>query len=91
LNSVENVDVTIITDQENSLYLANTITTPGVLTLPIAALPFDLDVSGYYYAPLSLMSVEICTEMQVLLEGRGNWTLFQLRMAAWEAVPMEAT
>lgn len=91
LNSVDNVDVTIIANQENSIYLTNTITTPGGLTLPIAALPFDLDVSGYYYAPLSLMSIDICTELQVELEGTGNWTLFQIRMVAWETVPMTAT
>jgi hypothetical protein len=91
LGSEENVDVSIITNQENTTYLTNTITTPGGLSLPIAQLPFDLDVSGYYYAPLSLMSIDICTELQVELEGDGNWTLFQIRMIAWEAVPMEAT
>jgi hypothetical protein len=32
----------------------------------------------------------ICTELQVELEARGNWVLYQIRAAAFESMPLVA-
>jgi hypothetical protein len=91
LESVDNVNITVILDRTIEPLILNTPTSGSLLQLTIPALPFDLDVSGFYYYPISLMNVGVCAEIQIELEGTGNWTLFQLKVAAWEAAPLMAT
>jgi hypothetical protein len=91
LDSVDNVDITVILDRAIEPLILSTPTSGALLQLTIPALPFDLDVSGYYYYPISLMNVGICAEIQIELAGTGNWTLFQLKVAAWEAAPLMTT
>jgi hypothetical protein len=90
LDSVDNVDVTVILDRASEPLVMNCATSGALLQLTIAALPFDLDVTGYYYLTMSLMSVGICSELQLQLAGDGNWTLFQLKVAAFETAPLMA-
>ena len=89
LESVDDVTVTILVDRYSEVLKTVSQTSGSYLVLPIAAIPFDLDVIGYFYLPLSLMSVGICDEVQVQLEGDGNWTVFQVRLAAYEYAPLE--
>jgi hypothetical protein len=91
LDSVDDVDITVILDRASEPLILSTPTSGALLQLTIPALPFDLDTIGYYYYPISLMSVGVCAEIQIELEGSGNWTLFQLKVAAWEAAPLMAT
>jgi hypothetical protein len=65
------------------------ITTIADRTIP--GFPFDLDREGYKNVPVGLLSVGICTELQFLLAGTGNWTLFQIKVAAFESMPLVAT
>jgi hypothetical protein len=89
LESEVDVTVTAITDRANQPFIFDTPTSGSLLTLPIAQLPFDLDVIGYYWAPISLMSIGVCGELQLQLDGDGDWDLFQIKASAWEAAPME--
>jgi hypothetical protein len=91
LESVDNVNITVILDRTIEPLTLNSVTSGALLQLTIPALPFDLDTTGYYYLPLSLMNVGTCAELQIELEGTGNWTLFQLKVAAWEAAPLMTT
>jgi hypothetical protein len=90
IESDDPVDVTVWADRTILLKKANTPTNNYLLTLTIPGFPFDLDKDGFYNLPLSLMNTGICTELQVELSGTGNWTLFQLKMTAFEAMPLES-
>ena len=37
---------------------------------------------------MSLNNVGICSEMQIELEGTGNWSLYQIKVTAFEAAPL---
>lgn len=91
LDSEEDVDVTVILDRTIEPLTRNSPTSGSLLQLTIPSLPFDLDVMGYYNLPISLIGVGICTELQLQIEGTGNWTLFQVKVAAWETVPLTLT
>jgi len=91
LESEDPVDITVIADRTIILKRANTPTNNYLLSLPIPKFPFDLDKEGYRNAPLGLLGVGICTELQFLLEGTGNWTLFQIKASAFESMPLVAT
>jgi hypothetical protein len=90
LESEDDVTVTMVVDRTIETLVTDTPTSGTFLQLPIPGLPFDLDQTGYYNLPLSLMSISACNEIQVELEGVGNWTLFQIKVAAWEAAPLLA-
>jgi hypothetical protein len=90
LQSVENVDVTIVIDQTIEPLTLNSPTSGALLQLTIPGLPFDLDATGYYNLAMSLMSVGVCTELQIEITGSGNWTLFQIKVAAWQTAPLLA-
>jgi hypothetical protein len=88
LESEEDVDITVILDRTIRPLTFNSPTSGYLLQLTIPALPFDLDVSGYYNSAISLMGVGFCDELQVELVGTGNWSLFQIKASAWEIVPL---
>jgi hypothetical protein len=88
LESEESVDVTVIVDRTIEPLTLESVTSGALLQLTIPALPFDLDTTGYYYLPISLLSIGICSEIQIQLAGEGNWTLFQLKLAAFESAPL---
>jgi len=80
--------VTIWGDRTVRLLDTSSPTTNYLLTLTIPGFPFDLDKTGYYNLPMSLMNVGICNELQVELSGIGNWTVYQMKLAAFEAMPL---
>ena len=88
LESDDDVDITIWGDRTIRLLDASSPTNNYLLTLTIPGFPFDLDKTGFYNLPLSLMASGICNELQVELAGIGNWTVFQMKMAAFEAMPL---
>jgi hypothetical protein len=91
LESDDPVDITTIADRTIELTKRNTATNNYLLSLTIPGFPFDLDREGYKNVPMGLLSAGICTELQFLLEGTGNWTLFQIRVAAFASMPLVAT
>jgi hypothetical protein len=91
LESEETVDVTVILDRTIEPLKLNSVTSGSLLQLTIPGLPFDLDTTGYYYLPISLLGVGFCSELQIQLSGTGNWTLFQIQIAAWETAPLVTT
>jgi hypothetical protein len=91
LESEEDVDLTVILDRTIEPLTRSSPTSGSLLQLTIPSLPFDLDVTGYYNLPISLIGTGICNEVQIQIEGTGNWTLFQMKVAAWETVPLELT
>jgi hypothetical protein len=88
LESDDPVDITIWADRTIELLKKSSPTNNYKLSLTIPGFPFDLDKEGYYNLPLSLMSVGVCNELQVELSGPGNWTVFQMKLTAWEYAPM---
>jgi hypothetical protein len=88
IESDDPVDVTIWGDRTVRLLDTSSPTTNYLLTLTIPGFPFDLDKTGYYNLPMSLMNVGICNELQVELSGIGNWTVYQMKLAAFEAMPL---
>ena len=88
LESEDPVDITIWADRTIELLKKTTPTNNYRLSLTIPGFPFDLDKEGYYNLPLSLMNVGVCTELQVELSGTGNWTLYQIKCTAFEAMPL---
>jgi hypothetical protein len=91
LESDDPVDITVIADRTIELSKRSVSTNSYLLSLPIAGFPFDLDKEGYKNVPIGLLGVGICTELQFVLEGTGNWTLFQIKAAAFESMPLIAT
>ena len=91
LDSEENVDITVVVDRTIEPLTLNSPTSGALLQLTIAELPFDLDKTGYYYLPISLLSIGFCSELQFELVGSGNWTLFQIKLAAFETAPLLLT
>jgi hypothetical protein len=90
LESTDPVDVCIILDRTVELADVNTPTGESGLTLPIPAFTFDLTKEGYFNFPMSLMDVGTCSELQVELSGPGNWTLYQMKLTAFEGAPLES-
>jgi hypothetical protein len=88
IESDDPVDVTIWGDRTIRLLDQSSPTNNYLLTLTIPGFPFDLDKTGYYNLPMSLMNVGICNELQVELSGTGNWTVYQMKLAAFEAMPL---
>ena len=85
------VDITVWADRTIEVLRATTPTTNYLLQLTIPGFPFDLDSEGFYNLSLSLMQTGFCKELQLELSGNGNWTLYQIKVAAWEAMPLVAT
>jgi hypothetical protein len=90
LESEDPVNITILADRAIELKKTSTPTNNYLLSLPIPGFTFDLDKEGYYNLPLSLMNTGICSELQVQLDGPGNWTLYQIKATAFEAMPLES-
>jgi hypothetical protein len=88
IESDDPVDVTVWADRTIELIDKNTPTNNYLLSLTIPGFPFDLDKTGYYNFPLSLFGTGICNELQIELSGTGNWTVYQMRVAAFEAMPL---
>jgi hypothetical protein len=88
LESEDTVDVTIWADRTIQLRRIDTATNIYKLTLPIPGFPFDLDKEGYYLLPISLSYLGVCSELQIELEGEGNWTLFQIKATAFTHAPL---
>ena len=91
IESDDPVDVIIWADRTIDLVRKNTQTNNYLLTLTIPGFPFDLDKAGFYNFPLSLSGCGICNEMQIELSGPGNWTVYQMRVVAFEAMPLTTT
>ena len=91
LESDDAVDITVIADRATELIKRNTPTSNSLLSLPIPRFSFDLDREGFMNVPIGLLGVGICTELQFLLEGTGNWSLFQIKVAAFESMPLLST
>jgi hypothetical protein len=90
LESDDPVDITVWADRTIELLKTDTQTNNYRLSLTIPGFPFDLDKEGYYNLPLSLMGLGICSEMQVELSGTGNWTIYQIKVTAFEAMPLQS-
>lgn len=88
LESNDPVDVTVIADRTIQLRKVNTPTGETGLSLPINGFTFDLTEEGYFNLPMSLANVGVCNEVQIELEGTGNWSLYQLRLTAFEGAPL---
>jgi hypothetical protein len=88
LESEDPVDITTWADRTIQLKRQNTSTNNYKLSLTIPGFPFDLDREGYYLLPMSLSYLGVCNEIQIELEGEGNWTLFQIKATAFEHAPM---
>lgn len=88
LESEDDVEISIWADRTIPVMARTESTSKFLLTLPIPSFPFDLDGEGYANVPISLMKVGLCAELQVELNGVGNWTLFQMRCTAFEAMPL---
>jgi hypothetical protein len=91
LDSVDNVNVTVIADRSVQLAHRTLSTTPYLLSLTIPGFPFDLDTEGYVQRVIGLLKTGICTELQFQFEGTGNWVLFQIRASAFSSMPQVAT
>ena len=88
IESDDPVDITAWGDRTIELVKVNSVTNNYLLVLTIPGFPFDLDKTGYYNLPLSLSGCGICNELQLELRGVGNWTLYQIKAAAFEAMPL---
>ena len=88
LESADPVDVTVIADRTIKLRKVNTQTGASGLSLPIPGFTFNLTEQGYFNLPMSLNNVGICSEVQLELEGTGNWSLYQMKLTAFEAAPL---
>jgi hypothetical protein len=88
IESEDPVDVTVWADRTIELLRKTTPTNNYLLSLTIPGFPFDLDREGYYNLPLSLLSAGVCNELQLEFEGTGNWTLYQIKLTAFEAAPL---
>ena len=82
------MDVSAILDRTIALKKYNTATCQPGLSLPIPGFTFNLTESGYYNFPMSLNNVGLCSEIQLELEGVGNWSLYQMKLTAFEAAPV---
>jgi hypothetical protein len=89
IESDDPVTVTAWGDRTILLTEADTPTNNYLLSLTIPGFPFDLDKTGFYNFPFSLSGCGICNELQIGLSGPGNWTVFQMRVAAFEAMPLQ--
>ena len=88
LESNDPVDVTVITDRTIKLRKVNTPTGQQGLSIPIPGFTFSLTEQGYYNLPMSLNNIGVCSEIQLELEAPGNWSLYQLKLTAFEAAPL---
>ena len=88
VESDDPVDITVWGDRTIELAKTNTPTNNYLLVLTIPGFPFDLDKTGYYNLPLSLSGCGICNEVQLEFSGTGNWTLYQFKVAAFEAMAL---
>jgi hypothetical protein len=88
LESEDPVDITVWADRTIQLRLSNTDTNGYKLSLTIPKFPFDLDKEGFYIFPMSLAWVGVCNEVQIELSGDGNWTLYQVKVTAFECEPL---
>ena len=87
LESEDPVDVSIIADRTIQLTRRNTPTGQQGLSLPIPGFTFNLTEQGYYDLPLAMNHFGICNEIQLDFQGTGNWSLYQLKLTAFEAAP----
>jgi hypothetical protein len=90
LESNDPVGITVIADRTVKLSDYNSPTGASSLSLPISGFPFDLTEQGYFNLALGLSFLGICNEVQLELEGVGNWSLYQLKLAAFMAAPQLA-
>jgi len=88
LESNDPVDVTVISDRTIKLRKVSTPTGQQGLSIPIPGFTFSLTEQGYYNLPMSLNNIGVCSEVQLQLEGPANWSLYQIKMTAFEAAPL---
>ena len=87
LESHDPVDISVIADRTIEKMKCNTPTGQQGLTLPISGFTFNLTEEGYYDLPMSLAHFGLCHEVQLEFSGPGNWSLYQIKMTAFEAAP----
>ena len=90
LESPDPVDISVIADRTIEMTKRNTPTGQQGLTLPIPGFTFNLTEQGYYDLPMSLSHFGLCHEVQLEFSGTGNWSLYQIKMTAYEAAPIPA-
>jgi hypothetical protein len=91
LDSVDPVNITALADRKVQVANRTFQTTGYLLSLTIPGFPFDLDTGGFVIQVMGLLKTGICHELQFQLQGTGNWTLYQIKAAAFESVPLLAT
>ena len=91
LESVDPVTVTVIANRSSELTRRSLDTSNYLLSLTIPGFPFDLDVEGYKNATIALLGVGICTEFQFQFDGPGNWSIYQIKTAAFPSMPLIAS
>jgi hypothetical protein len=87
LESEDPVDISVIADRTIQMTKRNTPTGQQGLSLPIPGFTFNLTEQGFYDFPMSLAHFGLCNEVQLDFEGVGNWSLYQLKLTAFEAAP----
>jgi hypothetical protein len=87
LESEDPVDINILADRTIRLTKRNTPTGQRGLSLPIPGFTFNLTEQGFYNLPMALNHFGVCNEIQMELEGTGNWSLAQIKLTAYEAAP----
>ena len=90
LDSTDPVMLTVFGDRAAELYKRQLVTSSYLLSLTIPGFPFDLDIEGYKIQAVGLLKTGICSELQVQLEAPGNWTVYQIKAAAFESMPLVA-
>jgi len=78
----------VISDRTIKLRKINTPTSQQGLSLPIPGFTFSLTEQGYYNLPMSLANIGVCNEIQIQMEGTANWSLYQMKLTAFEAAPL---
>jgi hypothetical protein len=90
LASEDPCDLTVIADRTIELAHRTVDTSGYKLQLTIPGFPFDLDRAGFAIDPIGLLKSGLCHELQVYMEGTGNWTVYRIQAAAFEASPQIA-
>lgn len=91
LESEDPVEISVIADRSIVLQRKTYETQTYLLSLPILpGFPFDLDKEGFRNVPIGLLHTGICSELQLTLEGEGNWSLFSIKVSAFPSMPLIA-
>lgn len=91
LESLDLVNLSVIINRSAEAFNCDLETVTYLLSLTIPGFPFDLDVEGYRNVIIGLLAVGLCSELQIQLSGTGNWTLYMVKVSAFQSMPLIAT